>query len=209
MTDRARIFLLAPTEPDPALFPRLLSEALGADDVAAVLLSAGALAMNGAADLVHTIQAAGAAALVPDDTRLVGRLKADGVQVGSGAGDLRMAAESLRPERIVGAGNIHSRDTAMEAGELGVDYVFFGKLYGDTHDEPHRKSLELAEWWAELMQIPCVALAGRSLGGVAIAADSGADFVALHHFVWAHEGGPAQAIREAAEVLGAAERHAA
>jgi thiamine-phosphate pyrophosphorylase len=139
----------------------------------------------------------------------VGRLKADGVQVGSGAGDLRMAAESLRPERIVGAGNIHSRDTAMEAGELGVDYVFFGKLYGDTHDEPRRKSLDLAEWWAELMQIPCVAMAGRTLQSVVTAANTGADFVALHHFVWAHERGPAQAVREAVEVLGGAERHAA
>lgn len=209
MTDRTRIFLVAPAEPDPDLFPRLLSEALGAADVAAVLLGAGALALSGAVDLVRTIQAAGCAALAMDDTRVMGRLKADGVQVGSGVGDLRMAAESLRPERIVGAGNIHSRDTAMEAGELGVDYLFFGKPHGDTHDEPHRKALDLAEWWAELMQIPCVAMAGRTRDGVAAAAESGADFVALHYFVWAHPGGPAQAIREAAEVLGRAERHAA
>ena len=80
----------------------------------------------------------------------------------------------------------------MEAGEIGVDYVFFGRPHGDTHDAPHPKALDLAEWWSELMEIPAVVMAGRSLDSVAEAAATGAAFVALHEAVWSHPAGRAR-----------------
>lgn len=208
MTDRARIFLVAPAQPEQSLFQERLSEALGAAEVAAVLFGSGTLDGEGATELVRRVQAAGAAALVADDTRIMGRLKADGLHIGGGLGDIRSAVAGFRPQRIVGAGNLYSRDTAMQAGEIGVDYLFFGQPYGDTHDGPHAKALDLAAWWAEIMQIPCVLMAGRTIAGVQAAAASGADFVALHDFIWAHAEGPAQAMREAAAVLGRPERQA-
>ena len=122
-------------------------------------------------------------------------MKADGVHIEGGIEDLRLAVESFRPKRIVGAGNLHSRHAAMEAGELDVDYLFFGRPHGDTHDAPHPKALDLAEWWSELMQIPAVIMAGRSLESVAEAAATGAAFVALHDAVWSHAGGPGEAVR--------------
>ena len=78
---------------------------------------------------------------------------------------------------------------------LGVDYVFFGRPHGDTHDSPHPKALDLAEWWSELMQIPAVMMAGRSLDSVREAAATGAAFVALHDAVWSHASGPGEAVR--------------
>jgi thiamine-phosphate pyrophosphorylase len=200
-----RLFLITPAATDAAAFPPLLAEALAAADVAAVLIADPA----NAAALVPVAQKAGAAALIPDDTRLAGRLKADGVHVGSGLGDLRLAAESFRPQRIVGAGNIHSRHTAMEAGDIGVDYIFFGRPHGDTHDAPHPKALDLAEWWSELMEVPAVMMAGRALASVADAAATGAAFVALHDAVWSHAEGPAAAIRRAAALLRERGRQAA
>lgn len=206
MTDSAeatRLFLVTPSRIDPDGFPERLAAALAAADVAAVLIATGVeqAAEDVARILVPVIQAAGAAALIADDTRIAGRLKADGVHVGSGFGDLRNAVDSFAGERIVGAGNIHSRHAAMEAGELGVDYLFFGRPHGDTHDEPHRKALDLAEWWSDLMEIPAVIMAGRSLDGVAAAAATGAAFVALHEAVWSHPDGPAEAVRKAAAAL--------
>ena len=185
------------------MFPAQLAEALAAAEIAAVLvgLKAGAAPEALAAELVPLIQAAGAAALIPDDTRIAGRLKADGVHVGSGMGDLHAAVESFKPRRIVGAANIHSRHAAMEAGELDVDYLFFGRPHGDTHDEPHPKARDLAAWWSDLMEIPAVIMAGRSLAGIRSAAETGAEFVALHDFVWSHAKGPGEAIREAAAAL--------
>lgn len=206
-----RLFLVTPRGADPAAFTAVLREALAAGDVAAVLVVADGeeAADRLGAELVPIIQAAGAAALIADYTRIAGRLKADGVQVGTGAGDLRAAVEAFRPKRIVGAGNLHSRHTAMEAGEAGVDYVFFGRPHGDTHDAPHPKALDLAEWWSDLMEIPAVVMAGRSLDGVAEAAATGAAFVALHEAVWSHPNGPGEAVRIALDAMAGLGRRAA
>ena len=105
---------------------------------------------------------------VAGDTRLAGRLQGRRRADRNAAwATSALAVESFRPKRIVGAGNIHSRHAAMEAGELDVDYLFFGRPHGDTHDAPHPKALDLAEWWSELMQMPAVIMAGRSLDSVA------------------------------------------
>lgn len=206
-----RLFLVTPRQADASTFAGQLSEALAAGDVAAVLIVAGgeeeAAALG--ATLVPIIQAAGAAALIADHTRIAGRLKADGVHVGSGAGDLRIAVEAFRPKQIVGAGNLHSRHAAMEAAESGADYVFFGRPHGDTHDAPHPKALDLAEWWSELMEIPAVVMAGRSLEGVGEAVATGAAFVALNDAVWSHAGGPGDAVRRALEAIRGEGRRAA
>jgi thiamine-phosphate pyrophosphorylase len=202
-----RLFLVTPKAAEAASFAPLLEEALSAGDVAAVLIADGGEALASAC--VPIIQAAGAAALVADDTRLAGHVKADGVHVTTGLEDLKLAIESFRPKRIVGAGGLFSRHAAMEAGEANADYLFFGRPHGDTHDAPHPKALELAEWWAELMQIPAVVMAGRSLESVAEAAATGADFVAVNDAVWSHTGGPRDAVRIALAALREEGRRAA
>jgi thiamine-phosphate pyrophosphorylase len=212
VAEATRLVLIVPPRPDLERFESRLEEALAAGDIAAVLMAGGAgdkAADAAAACLVPIIQSAGAAALIADDTRLACRAKADGVHVTTGLDDLRLAIESFRPKRIVGAGNLTSRHVAMQAGELEPDYVFFGRPHGDTHDAPHPKGLELAEWWSELMQSPAVMMAGRSLDSVAEAAATGAAFVAVHEAVWAHADGPGDAIRLALAALGQTGRRAA
>lgn len=206
-----QLFLVTPAVFDRALFQAQLSEAVGDGCVAAVLLTAvGTQADRGVLDtLVPIIQAAGAAALIADDTRVAGRVGADGVQIGTGLGDLRSAVEAFGGKRSVGAGSLASRHAAMEAAEAGADYVFFGRPHGDTHDRSHSKALDLAEWWSDLMEIPAVVMAGRSLASVAEAAATGAAFVALHEAVWSHPGGSREAIRRAAETLNVSGRRAA
>ncbi len=207
-TEVARLFLVTPPRIDAESFPPRLAEALAASDVAAVLIASEAGA-DVIGPLVALIQKAGAAALVADDTRLAGHVQADGVHVGGGLEDIRLAVESFRPKRIVGAGNLHSRHAAMQVGELDLDYLLFGHPHGDTHDAPHPKSLELAEWCSDLMAIPAVIMAGRSLESVAEAAATGAAFVALHDAVWSHEGGPGEAVRLADAMLKRTGRRAA
>jgi thiamine-phosphate pyrophosphorylase len=211
MADKAeatRLFLVTPSQSDAEHFPSRLAEALAAGDAAAVLIASEAeTAAIGA--LVPIIQQAGAAALVMNDTRLAGHVKADGVHVESGIANLRTAVESFRPKRIVGAGGLDSRHAAMQAGELDVDYVFFGRPHGDTHDAPHPKTLELGEWWSEVMQIPAVVMAGRSLASIAETATTGADFVGVGTAIWSHPDGPAVAIGEACARLRQSARRAA
>ena len=127
MSDAAevtRLFLILPPRPEPERFAPLLADALASGDVAAVLVASemgGREAEAIAAKLVPIVQNAAAAALIADDTRLAGHAKADGVHVGTGLDDLRLAVESFRPERIVGAGNFTSRHAAMQAGGMEAD----------------------------------------------------------------------------------------
>jgi thiamine-phosphate pyrophosphorylase len=65
---------------------------------------------------------------------------------------VREAVAALKPEFIVGAGGIRSRHDAMEKAETGIDYILFGPLSGPI--SPAER--ELARWWAETMEVPCV-----------------------------------------------------
>lgn len=205
-SERPRLFLVTPAEVNAETFPPLLADVLNAANIAAVLIHANE-AVAGA--LVPIIQSAGAAAITLDDTRVAGRVKADGVHIGTGLGDLRIAVDSFGGKRVVGAGNIHSRHAAMEAGEIGVDYVFFGRPHGDTHPEAHGKALDLAEWWSDLMEIPAVVMAGNAVERIAEATATGAAFVAVHDAVWSHPAGAVEAARRAAAMLASPGRRAA
>ena len=209
--EATRLFLVTPPDADPASFPDRLRAALSAGNIAAVLIAGdGRWRIEEiAAELTPIIQEAGAAALVAGDTRLAGHAKADGVHIASGLSDLRLAIRSFHSKRIVGAGNITSRDAAMDAGEAGADYLFFGRPHGDTHDEPHPKALELNAWWSEITEVPAVMMCGRSLASIETAAATGAAFVALNSAVWEHPAGPAEAVRLATESLGGVQRSAA
>jgi thiamine-phosphate pyrophosphorylase len=209
--DATRLFLVTPAVIDRDRFLAQLSDALAGGHVAAVLITAAGdqPSQDTAEQIVPVVQAAGAAALIADDTRVAGRLAADGVHIGTGLEDLRSAVQAFAGKRSVGAGNLHSRHAAMEAAEAGADYVFFGRPHGDTHDQAHGKALDLAEWWSELMEVPAVVMAGRSLGSVGEAAATGAAFVALHGAVWSHPGGAGEAVQQAAEALNRPGRRAA
>ncbi len=205
----ALLYLVTPAGFDRQTFPRAMEAALGTGLVAAVLIGAGAneeTAEQEAALLVPVIQAHNAAALVAEHTRAAGRARADGVHVATGIADLKRAVERFAPKQIVGAGGLRTRHAAMEAGEAGADYVFFGQPHGDIRHEPHPRALELAEWWSDLMEIPAVIMAGHALESVSAAGETGAGFVALHRAVWEHPGGPAEAVLIAHERLQATVR---
>jgi thiamine-phosphate pyrophosphorylase len=195
---RTRLFLITPRDVDLVGFGPELDAALSGGDVASVLIapevSAEAHLQRIAEALVPAIQAAGAAALVLDDTRAMGRSKADGLHVTGGPAALADAIERGAGRHIVGAGNLRSRHDAMEAAEAGADYVFFGLLDRPDDEEAHRKTLDLGGWWAELFEPPCVLLAGRTIESVDACARTGADFVAVRDAVWTNPEGPAAAV---------------
>lgn len=203
-SDEIGIFLVTPPAVDRARFPGLLAETLAAAPVAAVLLASGGSLderQSLAEPLVPLIQQAGAAALVLDDTRIAGRIGADGVHMTTGQSHLETAIRSLRPKRIVGAGSISSRHTAMEAGEADADYLFFGKPHGDAFPEPHPRAVELAEWWADLMEIPGVLMLGSALEHLQEAVATRTAFVGAHRIIWDDPAGAPDAMRRLHEGL--------
>jgi thiamine-phosphate pyrophosphorylase len=188
---RTRLVLLAGPDAGPDLGPRLAA-ACGAGDVAAVILRLAPAdersLVKRVKEVAPAVQEAGAALLVScdapgvDPVALAARGGADGVHAlaaeepGEALRDLR---ERLRDGRILGVGTLRSRHAAMEAGEAGADYVLFGDGPG-TDSEGVR---DLAEWWAEIFETPCVAVA-HGLDAVADLAATGAEFVGLDAALW-------------------------
>lgn len=181
-----QLYLITPDNPNPEQFPRRLMSVLSGPEVAALLVRRGDMDEPGYAALCERLvqigQAAGAAVLVEDDCELARQLGADGVHVTSGGtGAIRAAIAALKPDGIVGVGNIRSRHDAMSFGELDVDYVMFGPLGGPA--DP--LAADLATWWAETFEVPAIyshpAATPEALDA------TGAEFIALSDSVWASD----------------------
>lgn len=202
---RCRLCLLTPRAYEPGPFAARLADALSGGDVASLIITAPAnepISLQAAAELFVPVAAArGVASLIHNDTRIAGRAKADGVHIDSGFDDIAGAMESLRGQKIVGAGGLGSRHEALEAGELEPDYLFFGRLHGDTADAIFPRALELAEWWSSVTIVPAMVMGGQALASVAEAASNGIAFVALSDAVWNDPRGAGAAVAEVAERL--------
>ncbi len=200
-----RLCLVTPAGLVPDDFARDLIPALAGGDVASLIIAAEGVAPAAlqriSEVIVDAAQANEVAAIVHNDLRIANRVGADGVHIETGLADLSAAMESLQGARIVGAGGITSRDEAMQAGEAEPDYLFFGRLDGDTLPGIYPKALALAQWWSGLFEIPAIVMGGSSLESVREAVAAGVEFVALRKAVWDHPDGPAAAIAEANRLL--------
>lgn len=208
---RPRLVLVTTLLPDGEAGREILYAALQGGDVASVIIEpAGrseAAFQRFAEELVPLVQDAGAAAIVADDTRCAGRVRADGFHTSSG--DIAMLGEAVArfsPKLIVGASGFNTRHEAMEAGERLPDYIFFGKFGADRDPEPHKRNLELARWWAQIVEVPCILQGGASLEHLALAGESGAEFVALSAAIFADPSMARQAVEQANRVFDEVEK---
>ncbi|MEA2840588.1 MAG: thiamine-phosphate pyrophosphorylase [Methylobacteriaceae bacterium] len=197
-----QLYLLLPPIADAAQFKPVLAAALGAADVACVLLrdSARTDVKAIAQALMPLAQERDVAFLIEGDPRLAARIRADGVHVAYAPEAIENAMSSLGADAIVGAGALATRDDAMSAGETGASYVMFGEPDAHGTRAAAEHTLERVAWWAEIFNVPCVGYAG-TLDEIGPLAEAGADFVALGDAVWQHSGGPADAINQANAIL--------
>ena len=198
-----RLYLVTPAISDPAAFAGELELALGAGDIAAVLLR---LADGGERTLIERVKRIAAVvqprdvALVLDNRpEIVARASADGAHL-SGVDRFAAALALLKPERIAGAGGLRSRHDAMLAGEAGADYVMFGEPDRNGRRPSFENLQERLTWWADLFEIPCVAYAAGK-DDVRPLVRTGADFIALGDWVWSAPEGAAKAIAAAGASL--------
>jgi thiamine-phosphate pyrophosphorylase len=134
-----------------------LAAVLAAPGVAAVLIRAGAAALDAtvARPLVERAQKANVAALIEGDAALARTLRADGVHL-PWSPDLRgrfdEARDILGNRFMVGVDIAPAAETArhdaMEIAEAGADYIGFSA--GEAQ-------YDLVAWWAEIFEVPCVA----------------------------------------------------
>lgn len=203
--ERLRLVLVAPETEDADAAARMIGDALKGGDVASVILPQYGMDDSRfqklAEKAIPVIQGAGAAALVAGDSRVAGRARADGLHIAGGVGELAEAIEKHAPKLMVGGGNAQDRHHALEIGELQPDYIFFGKLDGDIKPEAHPKNLALAEWWASMVEIPCIVMAGTDPSSVLAVAETGAEFAALRLAVFSEPGRAAAVVQEVNALL--------
>lgn len=199
--NRCRIVLIAP----PLVPAEHICAAFEGGDVASLILPD-----NGMDDasfqafaerIVPIAQGAGIAVIIAGDSRIAGRVQADGIHVEAKPRELAETIERLAGKMMVGAGGAKTRYEALELGEERPDYMFFGRFGYDNKPEPHHRNLALGEWWAEMISIPCIVMGGSELASVEAVAATGAEFVALSSAVFADGRDPAAAIAAANALL--------
>jgi thiamine-phosphate pyrophosphorylase len=192
---------------DAAGLANQLADALGAADIAAVLLRLPATDERGQVNhvkaLAPTVQNRGAALLLDGHPDLAARAGADGSHL-SGIEALGSAIATLKPARIAGCGGLETRHEAMVAAEAGADYVMFGEPDTSGGRPAFEAIAQRVAWWAEVFEIPCVGFAA-TLDEVEPLAAAGADFIAMGDWVFGAGHGAAAAVADAARRLAIAE----
>src|SRR5690606_5224996 len=123
------------------------------------------------------------AALLLDEPGLARQLDADGVHLSYGM-DLESRYHSAR-QMIGRSGSVgfdagDSRHDAMSLAEAGADYVAFSIPANAQNTEAAReRRLDLVAWWAEIFEVPCVALEIEDPEEAAALARAGADLIGL------------------------------
>ena len=195
---RCRLVLIAPKLGDADALAEQMRRAVAGGDVASIILpdydhdQAGY--QNRAERVIERLSGRDIAIILAGDTRIAGRVGADGVHLESAPDEVADAVERLQSRMIVGADGGKTRHDAMEIGETRPDYVFFGRFGYDTTPEPHPRNLSLGAWWAEIVEIPCVVMGGSEIASARKVAETGAEFVALSSAVFAEDADPGERV---------------
>ena len=200
MNDRpCRLYLITPPALELPAFAADLEAALAGGDVACVQLRLKDVpdeAVIAAARVLAPIcHAADVALILNDRPDLARAVEADGAHVGQQDMAYAEARRILGPDRIVGVTAHDSRHLAIAAAEAGADYVAFGAFFPTaTKAATARADLDLLRWWAETIEVPCVAIGGITVENCPDLVRAGADFLAVSAGVWHHAAGPKAAV---------------
>lgn len=197
--NRCRVVLIAPGLDDEDA-ARRLDAALSGGDVASLIIPQSgtdeAAFQAHAERLTRIAQDKDVATIIAGEPRIAARVHADGIHFEGSQAELAEIIRKHQGRMVVGCGGAKNRDNALELGEMRPDYIFFGRFGYDTKPEPHPRNLSLAAWWSEMIEIPCIVLAGSSVESAVDAAATGAEFVALGNAVFAPGGDPTRAVAE-------------
>ena len=192
--NRCRLVLIWPDGGDRNDAAARLASTLAGGDVASLIVPQYGLSDDDFQALCETLvpvaQEAGTAVMIAGDTRVAARVKADGVHVEGNAAALADVVDRFGGRMMIGAGGVKTRDDALNLGERQPDYLFFGRFGYDIKPEPHPRNLGLAEWWADMISIPCVVMGGSDPSSAVAVAATGAEFVALSEAIFAGDRDP-------------------
>jgi thiamine-phosphate pyrophosphorylase len=204
-----RLYLITPPDLVPASFADILAAALDAGDVACVQLRLKDVpddVIRRTCDMLLPVaQSRDVAFILNDRPDLALAAGCDGVHIGQQDMPYKEARRLLGADRIVGVTCHDDPDLAIEAAEMGADYVAFGAFFpSGTKETKHRPSPEILRWWSDATTVPVVAIGGITPENCGPLVTAGADFLAVSGAVWTHEAGAAAAVREFNRAISAA-----
>lgn len=199
--NRCRLVLIAPEQGQPE---RILA-ALAGGDVASLILPSWSMDEDAfqrhAEAIVPAAQEQGVAVMIEGDPRIAMRARADGLHFEGPRQELAELIERHQSRLMIGTGGATTRDDALQLGEAQPDYIFFGRFGYDGKPEPHPRNIKLGAWWSEMVQVPCIVLAGSGLESVQPVAETGVEFVAVSAAVFGEGTDPAEAVARANALL--------
>lgn len=191
---RCRIVLIAP----PELEAGRLIAALDGGDVASLILPGWEMDDDAfqlyAERIVPAAQEHGVAVVIGESSRVAMRTGADGLHVETDRRELEEIIAKHQAKLMIGTGGAANRDDALELGEARPDYLFFGRFGYDNKPEPHPRNLKLGQWWAEMVQVPCIVAGGLELDSALTVAATGVEFVALSEAIFSGDRDPAESV---------------
>ncbi len=185
--DRPQLYLITPPAFDLDVFPAQLARVLDSADIACLRL---ALATKDedqiarAADALRELAHARDVALVIERHALmVERLGLDGVHLTDGARSIRALRKDLGTDAIIGAFCGVTRHEGMAAAENGADYISFGPIGATSLGDGSQATMDLFEWWSEIIEAPVVAEGALTPALVEMLA-SVTDFFGIGEEIW-------------------------
>ncbi|MDF1748878.1 MAG: thiamine phosphate synthase [Alphaproteobacteria bacterium] len=203
MTDwvKPQLYLVSPPRFEPKAFAAQVRAALGGGPIACLQLwmpDASDDDIRSAATLVLAeIKSHDTAFLLNGNAKLATYLGCDGVHLDTpDVKAVKAAKKILGDDAIVGVSCGTSRHTSMDVAEAGADYVSFGPIYDTATKELAAApgALDTLTWWAEMMEVPCVAVGGLTPQNLDPVLDTRCEFICAVSAVWNHPDGPAAAV---------------
>ena len=118
--------------------------------------------------------------IVNDDINLCEKVGADGVHLGQNDTSINTARERLGEKAIIGVSCYNQLQLAVEAEEMGANYVAFGALFSSiTKPTTSRCPLSIIKTAKEKIQLPIVGIGGITFENQRLAFQAGCDAVAM------------------------------
>ena len=128
--------------------------------------------------------------ILNDRLDLALKIGADGIHLGGSDGDIALARKNAPTNFIIGASCYDSKHLAVEAVEVGVDYISFGTFFpSKTKNSAGKPTTEILQWSNEMLDVPLIAIGGIDDNNCQIIAGAGADFIAVISYIWDNEMG--------------------
>lgn len=197
----SQLYLITPPVFKLDIFAGQLDEALGGGPVASVQLrlkeAADADIIAAASILMPICHDREVAFILNDRPDIARNIGADGVHIGQDDMAYADARAIVGDDHVVGVSCHNSRHLSMTAAEQGADYVAFGAFFPTkTKMQTTLAEISLLSWWAEIFEIPCVAIGGITPANARELVTAGADFLAVCDGVWSHPDGPKAAVQQ-------------